>query len=102
MNKSLPAWVTKAAIAATCLLLGAAVGVGIAPNKNTIILAYCSVDTAPAHVPPCPPDTNRIVLATWPSGVTVRARWQHQQWHLDQPVMGVRHTSEPPTTWEEL
>lgn len=101
MTRPMPAWVTKAAIAATCLLLGAAVGIGVAPHKTSVILAYCSIE-GESHVPPCPPDTNREVWATWPGDVTIRARWQHHQWHFDQPILGVRRTSEPPVSWREL
>lgn len=99
MTRPVPTWARNAAALLTAALIGVCIGITIAPQRPPTALAYCATDGTP-NTFPCPPDTDRWVMAWWPNTVTT-ARWTGDKWEFRTPVLGQRSTTHPAIAWEE-
>lgn len=89
------------ALVIAALLVGAAIGISYQLPVRVETFT-CSVDTPTVNTPPCPPDDDRVVWATWDPGVRTPARWDGTRWTFVQPILGQRSTMYHPSNWGEL
>lgn len=104
MTRRVPMW---AATTVAFVALAVGIIIGLEWRQPPVEhLAYCSLTGSVVEgTPPCPPDTNRPVWATWAvweGGVRTIATWDGRAWVLTNPVLGVTRTTTPPTSWSEL
>lgn len=98
MTRPAPTWLRYAVVAIACTLTGVGIGIVVAPTPEPW---RCSIEQG-THMPPCPPNTDREVWATWPGGLTTKARWHQGRWEFQQPVLGQSYTNRQPQNWSEL